>query len=78
MNGEKLTENQMPFTVGDLKSVYESLAELDGWNIDEYKFSQHLDKPASAVELSMLFDELTMHYKSSSDCKMGEKQKQIR
>ena len=39
MNGEKLTENQMPFTVGDLKSVYESLAELDGWNIDEYKFS---------------------------------------
>lgn len=72
MNGETLAENQMPFTVGDLKSVYESLAELDGWNIDEYKFSKQLDKPASAVELSILFDELTKHYKSSSSVPMGE------
>ena len=56
----------MPFTVGDLKKIYESLAKLDGWNINDYEFSKNLDKPAGTVELSTLYDELTKHYRTSS------------
>lgn len=69
----KLADDQMPFSVGDLKAIYESLAKLDGWDINDYTFSKKLGKPAGTVELSILFDELTMHYKTSGK-PLGEEQ----
>ena len=36
---EELLEDKLPFTVGDLKKIYESLAKLDGWKTDSRTYS---------------------------------------
>jgi len=71
---EDIVENSMPFTVGDLKKIYESLVQLDGWKGDTRIYSGDLDAPAGTLEMSNLFDELAKHYEKPGAEKMGQDQ----
>jgi len=55
-DGEELLEDKMPFTVGDLKKIYDSLAKLDGWKTDSRTYAGESSQPAGTVELSNLFE----------------------
>jgi len=52
---EELLEDHLPFTVGDLKKIYESLAKLDGWKVDSRTYAGDPSQPAGTLELSNLF-----------------------
>jgi hypothetical protein len=53
---EELLEDMLPFTVGDLKKIYKSLAEIDGWKVDSRTYSGDPSQPAGTLELSNLFE----------------------
>jgi len=53
---EELLEDMLPFTVGDLKKIYNSLAEIDGWKVDSRTYSGDPSQPAGTLELSNLFE----------------------
>lgn len=68
---EDIVDDHMPFTVGDLKKIYDSLVKLDGWKVDNRTYSGSHAAEASTIEMSNLFDELAKHYGEPGHEKMG-------
>lgn len=57
-----LADDHLPFTVGDLSRIYESMAQLDGFRTDSRAYSEDQGMQAGSLELSDLFDQLSSHY----------------
>mgnify|MGYP000932129711 CR=1 FL=1 len=52
----------MPFTINDLRTIYEQMASHDHFNSDSRAFSKDSNAYAGALEMSDLFDVLSEHY----------------
>jgi len=70
-NEEEIVDDNMPFLVGDLKKIYDSLVKLDDWKGDSRTYAGDQSASVGTIEMSNLFDELAKHYGEPGNEKMG-------